>query len=437
MSIDMPALRLLFSGRDDSGNYIFTVLSYRPDTYDIFRGDNALSVKEDMLEEFLSEHTGIIIGDAGLNIKEGDAVAFAYIEDVLFYLENGTISREFESRLTNLLKRICRGEVYLFDSGWVNEEIYQKLAVIKGAEETLFKATARNSLTREDLSHIEIADVVDGEVIFSATGLSGTNSGVNIYSELVSEVTVGLHDIKESAIKVLDMSRCSLLRKFSIGKEHSYRPLYARIDYISVVFPSVTGDKPVGSVLLSANELQLVGVDRVIFSKVSVHECLLSVDGELAVRSCNLSECACGSKLHLRLISVGSGDDSRIQLYKLAIEELFIRAESFMALKDKIYRLSGLSSLRLIDIEVPIEGWSVEFRKFIDCLFDTGTQVQFPKVSEIRVRFIGGDYFFGDKEYLVKYLFPSLSNLTIFGRKTGGDDRNLIVPDCCKIVYKE
>lgn len=291
MNIEMPAVRLLFSGRDDAGKYIFTVLSYRPDTYGLFIGDTAISVTADMLEEFLSEHTGIILGDAGLNIKEGDAVAFAYIEDVLFYLENGTISRAFESRLTNLLKRICRGEVYLFDSGWVTEEIYQKLAVIKGAEETLFKATARNSLTREDLSHIEIADVVDGEVIFSTTGLSGTNSGVNIYSELVREVTVGLHDIKESAIEVLDMSRCSLLRKFSIGKEHSYRPLYARIDYISVVFPSVIGDKPVGSVLLSANELRLVGVDRVIFSKVSVYKCLLSVDGELAVRSCNLLEC--------------------------------------------------------------------------------------------------------------------------------------------------
>lgn len=437
MNIGMPAVRLLFSGRDDAGKYIFTVLSYRPDTYGLFIGDTAISVTADMLEEFLSEHTGIILGDAGLNIKEGDAVAFAYIEDVLFYLENGTISRAFESRLTNLLKRICRGEVYLFDSGWVTEEIYQKLAVIKGAEETLFKATARNSLTREDLSHIEIADVVDGEVIFSTTGLSGTNSGVNIYSELVSEVTVGLHDIKESAIEVLDMSRCSLLRKFSIGKEHSYRPLYARIDYISVVFPSVIGDKPVGSVLLSANELRLVGVDRVIFSKVSVYKCLLSVDGELAVRSCNLLESVCGSKLHLRLISVGSGDDSQIQLYKLDIEELFIRAESFVAWKDKTYRFSGLSSLRLIDIEVPIEAWSVEFGKFIGYIFDNGTQVQFPKVSEIRVRFIGGDYFFGDKEYLVKSLFPSLSKLTIFGRKTGGDDRNLIVPDGCEIVYKE
>lgn len=145
----------------------------------------------------------------------------------------------------------------------------------------------------------------------------------------------------------------------------------------------------------------------------------------------------CGSKLHLRLISVGSGDDSQIQLYKLDIEELFIRAESFVAWKDKTYRFSGLSSLRLIDIEVPIEAWSVEFGKFIGYIFGNGTQVQFPKVSEIRVRFIGGDYFFGDKEYLVKSLFPSLSKLTIFGRKTGGDDRNLIVPDGCEIVYKE
>lgn len=131
------------------------------------------------------------------------------------------------------------------------------------------------------------------------------------------------------------------------------------------------------------------------------------------------------------------GDDSQIQLYKLDIEELFIRAESFVAWKDKTYRFSGLSSLRLIDIEVPIEAWSVEFGKFIGYIFDNGTQVQFPKVSEIRVRFIGGDYFFGDKEYLVKSLFPSLSKLTIFGRKTGGDDRNLIVPDGCEIVYKE
>lgn len=134
MNIEMPAVRLLFSGRDDAGKYIFTVLSYRPDNYDKFRGDNALSVTEDMLDEFLSEHKGIVLGDTGLNITEGDTVAFAYIEDVLFYLENGTISRAFESRLTNLLKCICRGEVYLFDSEWVDKGVYQKLDIIKRAE---------------------------------------------------------------------------------------------------------------------------------------------------------------------------------------------------------------------------------------------------------------------------------------------------------------
>lgn len=439
MNIEMPAVRLLFSGRDDAGKYIFTVLSYRPDNYDLFRfsGDNALSVAEDTLDEFLSEHRGIILGDIGLNITEGDAIAFAYIEDVLFYLENGTISRAFESRLTNLLKCICRGEVYLFDSEWVDKGVYQKLDIIKRAEETLVKTTARNSLARADLSYIEIDDIVDGEVIFSARGLRGTNNRVNVYSELVSAVKVGVRDIKDSGIKVLDMSRCSRLRKFNIGREHSHQPLYAILDYISVVFPNIAGDKPVGSVCLSANELRLVGVDRVIFSKVSAEKCLISIDGELSVRSCNLSECACGRELHLRLTSVGSGDGCRIQLYKLDIEELYIRAESFIAWKGKIYRFSGLNSLRLIDIEVSIEDWSVVFGEFIDYIFDTDAQVQFPKVSEIRVRLLGGDYFIGDKEYLMGELFPSLKRLTICGNREGGNESNLVVPDGCEVVYKE
>ena len=144
MNIEMPAVRLLFSGRDDSGNYIFTVLSYRPDNYDLFRfsGDNALSVTEDTLDEFLSEHRGIILGDIGLNITEGDAVAFAYLKGELFYLENGTILRVYGSMITDFLKSICRGKAYLFDGGWVNNEFYQKLDLVKAAEETIIKTTA-------------------------------------------------------------------------------------------------------------------------------------------------------------------------------------------------------------------------------------------------------------------------------------------------------
>jgi hypothetical protein len=210
-----------------------------------------------MLEGFLSENKGIIIGDIGLNLKEGDAVAFAYIEDVLFYLENGTISRAFESRLTNLLKRICRGEAYLFDSGWVTKEIYQKLAVIKGAEETLFKATARNSLTRADLSHVDIDEVVDGEVSFSATGLRGTNSGVTIYSDIVSKVTVKTADIENSGVSVLDMSNCNRLREFVIGD--SIRFAKGSSKSVAVIFPSVTEINPYGKLVFPAREIKLFG----------------------------------------------------------------------------------------------------------------------------------------------------------------------------------
>lgn len=286
MNIEMPAVRLLFSGRDDAGKYIFTVLSYRPDRYDIFRGDNALSVTEDMLDEFSSEHKGIILGDVGLNITEGDAVAFAYIKGELFYLENGTILRGCRSELVYRLKRICRGKDYLFDGGWFNDEFYQTLALFKDAEETIIKATARDSLTRADLSCIEIDEVVNGEVSFSANGLRGTNSGVTVYSELVSKITAGNKDIVASGVKVLDMSHCNRLSDFSLGGKCASSNYL--MESVAVIFPKVDGEKPVGSLSLPAREVRLVGVSNEQFSKISADCCLFSVDGELSVEDCEL-----------------------------------------------------------------------------------------------------------------------------------------------------
>lgn len=277
MNIEMPAVRLLFSGRDDAGKYIFTVLSYRPDNYDKFRGDNALSVTEDMLDEFLSEHKGIILGDTGLNITEGDAVAFAYIDGELFYLENGTILRGYGSELVYRLKRICRGKDYLFDSRWFNDEFYQKLALIKEAEETIIKTTARDSLTRADLSHIDIDDIVGREVSFSANGLRGINNGVTVYSELVSKITADNKGIVASGVKVLDMSHCNRLRDFSLGGQcASSNPL---MESVAVIFPKVDGEKPVGYLSLPAREVRLVGVSNVQFSKIDAERCLFSVAG--------------------------------------------------------------------------------------------------------------------------------------------------------------
>ena len=432
MNIEMPAVRLLFSGRDDAGKYIFTVLSYRPDNYDKFRGDNALSVTEDMLDEFLSEHKGIILGDTGLNITEGDAIAFAYIDGELFYLENGTILRGYGSELVYRLKRICQGKEYFFDSGWFNDEFYQKLAVIKGAEETIFKATARNNLTRADLSHVDIDEVVDGEVSFYATGLRGTNSGVTVYSDIVSKIIVTTADIENSGVSVIDMSNCNRLREFVIGDAIQFAK--GNLESVAVIFPKVGGEKPVGSLSLPAREVRLVGVSNVQFSNINAERCLFSVDGELSVEDCELVNCNCADELHLRIMTDAKLQSGVVVLENLkGTEKLFIRAESLSAWKGKSYKISKLKALKVIEIEVPLDGKSVELGSFIDYIFD----YPLPSVSEFTVKFSDGGYVFDDEEYLMKEIFPSLKRLTICGNREGGNDRKLIVPDGCEIVYKE
>lgn len=432
MNIEMPAVRLLFSGRDDAGKYIFTVLSYCPDNYDKFRGDNALSVAEDMLDEFLSEHKGIILGDTGINIIEGDAVAFAYLKGELFYLKNGTILRGYGSMITEFLKSICRGKAYLFDGGWVNNEFYQKLELVKAAEETIIKTTARNSLTRADLSCIEIDEVVDGEVSFSAKGLKGTNNGVTVYSELVSKVTADTKAIVASGVKVLDMSHCNRLSNFSLGgKCASSNYLMESVD---VIFPKVDGEKPVGSLSLPAREVRLIGVSGVQFSKIHAERCLFSVDGEVSAGYCMIVNCNCADELHLRLMTDAKLQSGVVVLENLkGLEKLFIRAENLSAWKGKSYKISKLDNLKMVDIEVPLDGKSVELGKFIDYIFD----YPLPSVSELTVKFSDGGYKFDDEEYRMDEIFPSLKKLTICGNREGGNDRKLIVPDGCEIVYKE
>ena len=432
MNIEMPAVRLLFSGRDDAGKYIFTVLSYRPDNYDKFRGDNALSVTEEMLDEFLSEHKGIILGDTGINITEGDAVAFAYLKGELFYLKNGRILRGYGSELVYRLKRICRGKDYLFDSGWFNDEFYQKLAVIKGAEETIFKATARNNLTRADLSHVDIDEVVDGEVSFYATGLRGTNSGVTVYSDIVSKIIVTTADIENSGVSVIDMSNCNRLREFVIGDAIQFAK--GNLESVAVIFPKVAGKKPVGSLLFPAREVRLIGVSGVQFSKIHAERCLFSVDGEVSAGYCMIVNCNCADELHLRLMTDAKLQSGVVVLGNLkGLEKLSIRAENLSAWKGKSYKLSKLDNLKMVDIEVPLDGKSVELGKFIDYIFD----YPLPSVSEFTVKFSDGGYVFDDEEYRMDEIFPSLKRLTICGNREGGNDRKLIVPDGCEIVYRE
>lgn len=235
-----------------------------------------------------------------------------------------------------------------------------------------------------------------------------------------------------SGVKVLDMSHCKRLRDFSFGR--SYASSNYLMDSVAVIFPKVTGKKPVGFLSLPAREIRLVDVSTVQFSKISADCCLFSVDGELSVEDCELANCNCVDELHLRIMTDTKIHNGVIVLDNLkGTEKLFIRAESLSAWKGKSYKISKLKAIKVIEIEVPLDGKSVELGKFIDYIFD----YPLPSVSEFTVKFSDGGYVFDDEEYLMKEIFPSLKRLTICGNREGGNDRKLIVPDGCEIVYKE
>ena len=144
--------------------------------------------------------------------------------------------------------------------------------------------------------------------------------------------------------------------------------------------------------------------------------------------------CNCVDELHLRLMTDTKIHNGVIVLDNLkGTEKLFIRAESLSAWKGKSYKISKLKAIKVIEIEVLLDGKSVELGKFIDYIFD----YPLSSVSEFTVKFSDGGYVFDDEEYLMKEIFPSLKRLTICGNREGGNDRKLIVPDGCEIVYKE
>lgn len=139
-------------------------------------------------------------------------------------------------------------------------------------------------------------------------------------------------------------------------------------------------------------------------------------------------------ELHLRIMTDTKIHNGVIVLDNLkGTEKLFIRAESLSDWKGKSYKISKLDNLKVVDIEVPLDGKSVELGNFIDYIFD----YPLPSVYELTVKFSDGGYVFDEKEYQMKDIFPNLKRLTICGTRDGGNDRNLIVPDGCEVVYKE
>ena len=265
--------------------------------------------------------------------------------------------------------------------------------------------------------------------------MRGTNSGVTIYSDIVSNVTVKKADIENSGVSVLDMSNCNRLREFVIGD--SIRFAKGSSKSVAVIFPSVTEINPYGKLVFPAREIKLFGVSNVIFKSLRVEKCKFSVDGALSVESCNIVDCSCGAELCLRVIDSGRSGYDNIKVGVSDIEKLSIRADRYDDWRRKCFFLGECAGLREICIDVSVGGKAVWFGEFIDYIFASGLTKSFVCVSEITVKLYGGVYMIGDKEYLMKDIFPNLKRLTICGRKTAGDDRKLIVPEGCEIVYKE
>ena len=233
-----------------------------------------------------------------------------------------------------------------------------------------------------------------------------------------------------SGVKVLDMSHCNRLSEFSLGGKYDN----CVMDSLAVIFPKVGGEKPVGSLSFPAREVRLVGVSNVQFSKINAERCLFSVDGEVSAGECVILNCSCADELHLRLMTDAKLHSGVVVLGNLkGLEKLSIRAENLSAWKGKSYKISKLDNLKVVDIEVPLDGKSVELGSFIDYIFD----YQLPSVSALTVKFSDGGYKFDDEEYLIEELFPSLKRLMICGNREGGNEMNLVVPDGCEIVYKE
>lgn len=159
------------------------------------------------------------------------------------------------------------------------------------------------------------------------------------------------------------------LREFVIGD--AIQLAKGNLGSVAVIFPKVAGKKPVGSLLFPAREVRLIGVSGVQFSKIHAERCLFSVDGEVSAGYCMIVNCNCADELHLRLMTDAKLQSGVVVLENLkGLEKLFIRAENLSAWKGKSYKISKLKALKVIEIEVPLDGKSVELGKFIDYIFD-------------------------------------------------------------------
>ena len=389
MKVDksIPWVRFLFTGYKESSDgyishYCFTTVNYNPDSKVKISDENPIEVTRERLSAFLSANHGAILGtpdfddekvrrfscqkqDAGGNdyIRKGLEVVFYFEEDSnkLWYVtRRGIVSvkRSFEE-VYKKYQGILSGEAVLLESEFFSQNFKTVIEATERMMERLRLIEGRSRITGQNLSKLSVSgyDASEGEALVQADGLIGeSKNGVNVYPEVVSDVTVSVEDMMNSRVKVFDFSRCCSLRNFEIGSDLFSRS--ASNESISLVLSGSAQRMAYGSFYPDAKEVRVVGTGSVLFKgfiSVGGH---VTVDGEIFAESLSLKDCTGLSTLKVRACH---GEDvygchredvgytkSKIKLSNLDTEHLEVHNLQ-LSLEDEL-EISGCKDLKYLTL---------------------------------------------------------------------------------------
>lgn len=460
MKVDksIPWVRFLFTGYRESSNgaishYCFTTVTYNPDGRDKISDGNRIAVPREKLSAFLSVNSGAILGNLDFDdenirrfschtqdildnhyCRKGLELAFYFEEDSnkLWYVTSrGEVfaTLGFEE-VYEKYQGILSGEVVLLESDLFSPNFKTVIEATEGMIERLKLIEGRSRITGQDLSKLRVSgyDSLEGEVLVEADGLIGeSKTGVNVYPEVVSEVTVSAEDMITSLVKVFDLSRCSSLRNFEIGNAR-----YARVAFnesISLIFSGSARRMAYGSFYPKAKEVRVVGTRDVLFKEFISVDGHVTLDGDIYAERLTLKECTGLSTLKVRACH---GEDaygcprkeegyskSKIELVNLDTEHLEVDGLE-IGLGDEL-EISGckdLKYLKLSFIGLPEEDFPFDLTDFVVC-YDGIRGMDMKSLERLTIDARYSGYCLSDD--LITHFdtaFPNLVELNLIGRLT-------------------
>lgn len=454
----IPWVRFLFTGYREHSNgaishYCFTTVTYNPASKAKISDGNNIVVPREKLSAFLSVNSGAILGNPDFDdgkvrrfsCQRQDVLGNNYTRkglELVFYFEEDSnnlwyvtskgevfVTLGFEE-VYEKYQGILSGEVVLLESDLFSPNFKTVIEATEGMIERLKLIEGRSRITGQDLAKLRVSgyDSSEGEVLVEADGLIGeSKTGVNVYPEVVSEVTVSEEDMITSLVKVFDLSRCSSLRNFEIGNAR-----YARVAFnesISLIFSGSAQRMAYGSFYPKAKEVRVIGTKGALFKEFISVDGHVTVDGEIFAENLSLKDCTGLSTLKVRACH---GEDaygcprkeegyskSKIELVNLDTEHLEVDGLE-IGLGDEL-EISGckdLKYLKLSFIGLPEEDFPFDLTDFVMC-YDgiRGMDMKSLECLTIDARYSG--YCLSDD--LITHFdtaFPNLVELNLIGRLT-------------------